>query len=76
MIPSLQELKMAAASLPAPERVELANYLLHSLDDQEEEGAHAAWLALAERRMAEVRSGKVVGVPGQDVVKHLLGPRS
>lgn len=75
MSPTLQDLKAAASGLPVGERAELAQYLLRSLHDQEEEGGRAEWLALAERRMAEVRAGKVVGIPGEDVVKHLLEPR-
>jgi putative addiction module component (TIGR02574 family) len=72
---TLQDLKEAASALPPGERVELAQYLLHSFDDQEQEGARGEWLALAERRMAEVRARNVVGIPGQEVVKHLLEPR-
>jgi hypothetical protein len=75
MSPSLQDLKKAASGLPEGERVELAQFLLGSLDGQEEEGARELWLALAERRMAEVRAGKVIGIPAADVVRHLLEPR-
>lgn len=31
------------------------------------------WLALAEERMAEIRTGKVVGIPAEQVLKSLLG---
>jgi putative addiction module component (TIGR02574 family) len=72
---TLQELKNAASDLPADERAELAQFLLRSLDEQDEEGTKAAWLALAEQRMAEVRAGKVVGVPAAEVLKTLLEPR-
>jgi len=71
---TLQDLKKAASGLPEGERVELAQFLLGSLENQEEEGARDQWLALAERRMAEVRAGKVVGIPADEVVKHLLEP--
>jgi putative addiction module component (TIGR02574 family) len=74
MSPSLQDLKNAAAGLSLDERAELAQFLLRSLDDQQEEGAQAEWLALAERRMAEVRAGKVVGIPAENVLNDLLGP--
>jgi hypothetical protein len=30
---------------------------------------------LAEQRMAEVRTGKVVGVPAEEILKNLLGTR-
>ncbi len=75
MSPTLQELKDAASGLAIGERAELAHFLLRSLDDQDEEGVRAEWLALAEQRMAEVRAGKVVGVPAEEVLKNLLGPR-
>ncbi|HEV3386209.1 MAG TPA: addiction module protein [Gemmata sp.] len=71
---TLQELKNAASGLPVDERAELAKFLLHSIDEQEEEGTRAEWLALAEERMAEVRTGKVRGIPAEQVLKNLLGP--
>ena len=37
MSPSLQELKDAVGALPVSERAELAQFLLRSLDEQEEE---------------------------------------
>jgi putative addiction module component (TIGR02574 family) len=73
MSPSLEQLKNTLSGLPVEERAELAQYLLHSLDP-EEEGAKAAWLALAEQRMAEVRAGQIVGIPAEEVVKNLLEP--
>jgi hypothetical protein len=41
-----------------------------------EEGAAAEWLALAERRMVEVRAGQVIGVPAEQVLESLRRPRS
>ena len=63
MTTTLQELKDAAAALPLADRAELARFLLGSLDEGEDVDARAEWLALAERRMADVRAGKVVGIP-------------
>jgi hypothetical protein len=51
MSPSLEELKVTLCGLPVAQRAELAQYLLRSLDS-EEEGAKAEWLALAEQRTA------------------------
>jgi hypothetical protein len=34
----------------------------------------AEWLSLAERRMADVKAGKVVGIPADQVLKNLLVP--
>jgi putative addiction module component (TIGR02574 family) len=70
---SLEQLKATLSGLPAAERAELAQYLLRSLDP-EEEGARAEWLALAEQRMAEVRAGRVAGIPAEEVLKSLPGP--
>ncbi|HKI31610.1 MAG TPA: addiction module protein [Gemmataceae bacterium] len=72
MSPSLAQLKASISSLPAPERAELAQYLLRSLDP-EEPGAKEEWLALAQERMAEVRAGKVVGISAAEVLRGLPG---
>ncbi|WP_088255127.1 addiction module protein [Fimbriiglobus ruber] len=71
----LQELKIAAAGLPADERADLAQFLLQSLDDQDEDAVRDEWSALAAQRMGEVRVGKVVGIPAEEVLKTLLGPK-
>ena len=70
---SLEELKTTLSNLPAAERIELAHFLLRSLDPDEED-SKAEWLTLAEQRMAEVRSGQVVGIPAEEVLKSLLEP--
>lgn len=74
MSPSLEQLKVTLSRLPTPERAELAQYLLRSLE-AEEKDAKAEWLDLAEQRMAEVRAGRVVGIPADEVLNGLLGPR-
>jgi len=71
---TLEQLKPMLAELSAAERAELAQYLLRSLD-AEESGAEAEWLALAEQRMVDVRAGRVVGVPAEEVLKRLPGRR-
>ena len=69
----VEEIKTRLSSLPAAERAEVAQYLLRSLD-AEEDGAKPEWLALAEQRMADVRAGRVIGIPAEDVLKSLMGP--
>ena len=71
---TLDELKATASGLPLPERAELVHYLLRTLEPPDE-GAAAEWLALAERRMDEVRAGKVVGIPAAQVLESLRRPR-
>lgn len=65
---TLQELKHASSCLPADERAELAQFLLKSLEEQGEVGVRTEWLALAEKRMGEVRAGTVVGIPAEEVL--------
>lgn len=74
MSATLEQLKSTLSGLPVSERAELAQYLLRSLD-AEEEGAKAEWLALAEQRMADVHAGKVQGIPAEEVLKSLPGTR-
>jgi putative addiction module component (TIGR02574 family) len=75
MKPNLQELKDGAAALSPGEQAELIQFLLRSLDEPDENLVRAEWLAAAAQRMAEVRAGKVVGVPAQELLKTLLEPR-
>jgi len=75
MSATLEDLKSTLSGLPVPERAELIHYLLHTLED-EDEGAASEWLALAERRMADVRAGRVVGIPAEEVMESLRRPRS
>ena len=67
---SLEEWKSALITLPAQQRAELAHYLLHTLDDVEADAA-TEWLALAQRRMDDVRAGKAVGIPAEQVLESL-----
>lgn len=74
MTATLEELKTTASALSLPERAELAHHLLHTLEPVEE-GAALEWLAFAERRMADVRAGKVVGIPAEQVLESMRRPR-
>ena len=70
----LDELKTTVSGLPLSERAELAHYLLHTLESSDE-GVEAEWLALANRRMEEVRAGQVAGIPAEQVMESLRRPR-
>ena len=72
MSPTLQDLKNSVAGLSASERAELVQFLMRSLDGADEQDARTEWLALAEQRMTEARTGQVVGVPAADVLRTLL----
>lgn len=71
---SLAELKTTVSGLSLSDRAELAHYLLRTLEPTEE-GAPAEWLALAEQRMAEVRAGRVIGIPATQVLESMRRPR-
>ncbi len=70
MTPTLQDLKNAASGLPAPQRAELAHFLLRSLEP-EEDGWAEAWQNELARRLQEIRSGQVAGVPAEEVLARL-----
>jgi putative addiction module component (TIGR02574 family) len=64
---TLEQLKAECAGLSDKERAELAYFLLHSLDSEEDPDAEAAWKEEVRRRMAEIRSGQVTGKPAEQV---------
>lgn len=63
---SAQELEAEVLKLPSHERARLAEVLISSLDEEDE--IAEAWVAEAERRYEELRTGKVQGVPAEDVL--------
>ena len=63
-------LKSNAISLIATERVDLAYYLLTSLEP-DEESVEAAWHDEISRRIEEIRSDHAVGRPAEEVMAEL-----
>jgi putative addiction module component (TIGR02574 family) len=61
-----EEIVASAMKLPERERVRLAQELIASLDAEIEPDVEALWLAEAERRLEELRSGKTRGVPAEE----------
>lgn len=61
-----KELIDEVVSLPVEERVMVVDSLLRSLNPPEAE-IDKEWAAVAMRRLAEIRSGAVKPVPGQEV---------
>lgn len=72
---TLQDLKSAAAALSIADRTELTNYLLDLIDQGETATIRSEWLRLAEDRMAEIKAGRVVGIPAEEVLKAMPGRR-
>ncbi len=56
-------------SLPTVERAELAEILIQSLDEKEDEDIRTAWLQEIRKRDREIRSGKAVLKPVDQVLR-------
>lgn len=56
-----RQVEAKALKLSARERARLAERLIASLDDEVDSDAEAAWAREAERRLDELRTGKVKG---------------
>lgn len=65
MVNSRDIVKQALALDPS-KRFEVAEEILHSLD-QPDPAIDAVWLQEAERRLAAYRIGQVQGVPAEDI---------
>jgi len=63
---SFEEMAAEAMKLPLRDRVRLAQQLATSLDDQVESDVEELWLAEAERRLEELRTGKAAGIDAAD----------
>jgi putative addiction module component (TIGR02574 family) len=61
-----EDLIAEAQSLPVEERAMLIDSLLRSLNPPESD-IDKKWADVAKRRLAEMRSGKVKGIPGNEV---------
>lgn len=64
-----RELESKALKLSRRERARLAQQLISSLDQKIDADAEKLWLEEAERRLGELKSGKVAGIPAEKVIK-------
>lgn len=64
-----RELESEAMKLSRRQRARLAQRLLSSLDPEVDADAERLWLAEAERRLADLKSGKVAAIPAERVLK-------
>ena len=69
MSTNLDQLTADAMKLPLRDRVQVAQRLISTLDGEVEADTEALWFAEAERRLDELRSGKVQGIPAEDVFR-------
>ena len=63
------EIVADAVKLPLRDRVRLAQHLVSTLDDQMESDAEALWAAEAERRLEELRTGRVHGIEAAEAFR-------
>ena len=61
-----EDIVASAMKLSERERARLAQELIASLETEIEPNVEALWLAEAERRLEELRSGKVKGIPAEE----------
>ena len=64
-----RELESKALKLSRRERARLAQRLITSLDQEVDADAERLWLAEAERRLIDLKSGKVAAIPAERVIK-------
>ncbi len=79
MSPQLQRIEEDALLLSAEEREHLVESLLQSLKGDALSAIDPSWIAEAERRYQEVKSGQVQAVPGDglfDQIRRELGWRT
>ncbi len=70
-MPDLTEVLKGALSLNVDDRAALADRLLASLDELDEEEAERLWAEEAQRRLEEYRAGRAVAAEAQDVAKRV-----
>jgi len=64
-----RELESQALRLSRRDRARLAQRLISSLDQEVDADVEKLWLQEAERRLGELKSGKVAGIPAQKVIR-------
>lgn len=69
MSSNLDQLTADAMKLPLRDRVQLAQRLVSTLNDEVESGVEELWFAEADRRLEELRSGKVEGLDADDAFR-------
>jgi putative addiction module component (TIGR02574 family) len=71
MSPEVSDLLKRALALPVDERATLANTLLDSLEEPQQ-SVQAAWDEEVARRMQDLKAGKAVTVPWEELHQELL----
>ncbi|GAG13180.1 unnamed protein product [marine sediment metagenome] len=69
MMSKFEEVTSKAMTLPPENRAELAELLIQSLDEREDEEVRSAWLSEIRRRDREIRSSASVTKPAEQVLR-------
>ena len=64
-----RDLESKALKLSRSERARLAQRLISSLDQELDPDSEKLWFREAERRLGELKSGKVAGIPAEKVIR-------
>ena len=73
MAAKIKQVIESIKKLSTSERALVAHCLISSLETHQEEGVEEAWVALAEKRFAELESGEVESVSWEEVKKVIKG---
>lgn len=65
----MKEIEKNALQLSPRDRAQLAEHLIHSLDEVEDPEAERLWIEEAERRYREYKEGKIKGKAAELVFK-------
>jgi putative addiction module component (TIGR02574 family) len=65
----MRDLESKALKLSPRERARLAQRLISSLDQEADADAEKLWRDEAERRLDDLKSGKVAGIPAEKVIR-------
>lgn len=64
-----KEIEQSALKLDEKDRAELAKRLLISLEESIDEDIEQAWIDEINRRKAQIESGEVESIPGEEVLE-------
>ena len=67
----VEDIADEALALPSEARALLADRLVESLDPAEDGYIHGLWVIEAQKRLQELRSGVVRGIPGEEAIARL-----
>jgi putative addiction module component (TIGR02574 family) len=68
---TVEQIAEEALALPSEARALLADRLVESLDPVEDTNLRHLWTAEAQRRLEDVRSGKVKTIPGEEALERV-----